>query len=117
RTHHRAKTHADNHIGNEYTWWNYESLGEGKYLWKGTKGTVLLRTNTGVYDLSATTGPPEAKSAGQHLPERTLADVTTRDENLETRVEAAAGTVHKISVTFPEHTDESDNGGNGEDGP
>lgn len=52
RRHHRAKTHADNHKGSAYTWWRYDALGEGRYLWRGPNGTRLLRTNTGVYDIT-----------------------------------------------------------------
>ena len=52
RRHHRIKTHADNHAGNPYTWWRYESLGDGQYLWTGPRGTVLLRTNSGVHELN-----------------------------------------------------------------
>ena len=55
RRHHRIKTHADNHHSNPYTWWKHESLGDGQYLWRGPKGSVLLRTNQGVYDLTPPT--------------------------------------------------------------
>lgn len=59
RRHHRAKTHADNHIGSPYTWWTYESLGEGKYLWHGPNNTVLLRTATGVFEVPSKAPPPK----------------------------------------------------------
>src|SRR5699024_4843803 len=104
RGHHRAKTHADNHIGNVYTWWNYESLGEGKYLWKGPKGTVLLRTNTGVYDVT-----DEHLSSGPRTPEQLSAPTTVEDVTAEARgswdvsarVSSAEKTVHKIIAHLP----------------
>lgn len=81
RRHHRAKTHADNHVGSKYTWWNYESLGDGKYLWRGPKGTVLLRTNTGVREVSSTYREPPPTIA------------------------AAARTVARITETIPPEAD------------
>lgn len=81
RRHHRAKTHADNHMGSKYTWWNYESLGDGKYLWHGPKGTVLLRTNTGVREVSSTYREPPPTIA------------------------AASRTVARITETLPPSTD------------
>src|SRR5699024_1549168 len=94
RFHHRAKTHADNHIGNAYTWWNYESLGEGKYLWKGPKGSRLLRTNHGVYDLVTTSTPDN--NAG-------TSDPASADGQgqIDKGVHAAQIVVNHITATLP----------------
>lgn len=93
RFHHRAKTHADNHIGNVYTWWNYESLGEGKYLWKGPKGSRLLRTNQGVYKID-TSGAASESGHGE--------------ESIEQGVQAAQIVVNKITATLPAYLDNND---------
>lgn len=103
RRHHRAKTHADNHIGNRYTWWRYEALGEGKYLWKGPGGSRLLRTNSGVYDVSE-----EHVSNGPRTPDRRLRATTITDVAGEEsgpadspRVVAAERVVTKIVARLP----------------
>lgn len=115
RFHHRAKTHADNHKGNRYTWWRYESLGEAKYLWTGPGGTKLLRTNAGVYDVSSDHRSHGPKVPGQVLPIRTLADVLASDAaddappkahdaaraQERSRVQAALAVVKKIHATIP----------------
>lgn len=104
RRHHRAKTHADNHVGNAYTWWNYESLGEGKYLWKGPKGSVLLRTNAGTYDVTpghVSSGP---RVPGQELPPLTTREalVSLRDDEVEDGPAAAAAQVaERIAQSLP----------------
>lgn len=105
RRHHRAKTHADNHIGSRYTWWNYEQLGDGRYLWRGPNGSLLLRTNSGVYDVSPghiTNGP---KVPCDMLPPTTLADVTSPDSRVSGRtaenIAAAGQTVAGIMRTIP----------------
>jgi len=103
RRHHRAKTHADNHVGNRYTWWRYESLGEGKYLWKGPGGSRLLRTNSGVYDVSdehISNGP---RTPDQRLRATTIADVAGKDSGLgdTARVVAAEKVVTRIVVKLP----------------
>ncbi len=102
RFHHRAKTHADNHVGNRYAWWNYESLGEGKYLWSGPKGTVLLRTNAGVFDVSNehTSNGPKVPYRG--MKRRTLAGAVGKEVELDGRVRAAERAIKRISVALPE---------------
>lgn len=70
RRHHRAKTHADNHIGGAYTWWNYEQLGGGEFLWFGPKGTVVHRTNNGTIELC---GPQPQTGGSSTLAERLAA--------------------------------------------
>src|SRR5699024_4452217 len=86
-------------------WWNYESLGEGKYLWKGPKGTVLLRTNTGVYDVTdehVSTGP---RTPDQLSAPTTVEDVTTEatgSSDVSARVSSAEKTVHKIIAHLPQ---------------
>lgn len=94
RRHHRAKTHADNHVGNAYTWWNYESLADGNYLWRGPKGSVLLRTNSGTYDVSAAHVSHGPRVAGHELPPLTIAEVLSR-------VAAAAGTAERVAESLP----------------
>lgn len=80
RKHHRAKTHADNHVGNAYTWWDYEPMGhEGAFLWRGPKGTMLVRTNDGVYDVSQ-----ENLTHGPRLPEQRAVGRTVSDTFAET---------------------------------
>lgn len=96
RSHHRAKTHADNHVGSRYTWWNYEALGEGKYLWTGPKGTRLLRTNTGVVDVSKDDEVNGLRPAPQEP--RELTDVTTRDVELEEKTRFAERVVDQVST-------------------
>lgn len=103
RRHHRAKTHADNHVGNRYTWWRYESLGEGKYLWQGPGGSRLLRTNTGVYDVSnehVSNGP---RTPAQRLRATTITDITGEDSGPEPtpRVVAAEKVVTRIVARLP----------------
>src|SRR5690625_4395388 len=89
RFHHRAKTHADNHKGNSYTWWNYESLGEGKYLWRGPKGTTLLRTNARVHHVAGS--------------------VPNADAPLSTRIEEAQKVVERIEALSPQPPADEDN--------
>src|SRR5699024_117718 len=107
RFHHRAKTHADNHIGNVYTWWNYESLGEGKYLWKGPKGSRLLRTNHGVYDLATTNTP--TNSGGPS--DQAGAD---GEGEIEQGVHAAQRVVNHITAALPDIDTNTDAGANDE---
>lgn len=109
RRHHRAKTHADNHEGSRYTWWKYESLGEGKYLWRGPGGNPLLRTNSGVYDVTA-----------EHVPSRPLTPPTVHPTLL-ARIPEPEEFDHRFppeaEPVFWEKRSGADGSGAGEDDP
>ncbi len=104
RRHHRAKTHADNHTGSRYTWWRYEALGEGRYLWKGPGGSKLLRTNLGVYDVSAEHISRGPRTPDQQLPRTTLQDATSGarlKSGSSARLAQAVEVVQKIQADLP----------------
>lgn len=104
RRHHRAKTHADNHTGSQYTWWRYEALGEGKYLWQGPNGTRLLRTNSGVYDITDQRLSNGPRTPDRRTPATTIDDVTTpaaSSKPLNANVIAAQKTVTRIVASVP----------------
>src|SRR5699024_11914729 len=81
----------------------YASLGEGKYLRQGPGGSRLLRTNTGVYDVSnehVSNGP---RTPAQRLRATTITDITVEDSGPEPtpRVVAAEKVVTRIVARLP----------------